>query len=150
MHTDENFGNKTQYHLSHPFPHRLTIYFYIPARFAAKNRAPEKRGNYFYTVPRFFSLPYFKIITQQSKKQNPAQRYSVRCAGYISPQTFWKDTKSVQVFWVICHLLWKLLMIYYSTQGWNKASKSCGPTPSFYRWSSWETNWLLQHTKGSN
>lgn len=54
---------------SSPFPHRLTIYFYIPARFAAKNRAPVKRGNNFCPVPRFFSLPYFKIITQQIKNK---------------------------------------------------------------------------------
>lgn len=44
------------------------IYFCIPLRFAAKNRASAKRGNDCCAVPWVFSLPYLKIITQQIQK----------------------------------------------------------------------------------
>jgi hypothetical protein len=37
-------------------------------RFAAKYRAPVKRGNNYWFVPGVFSLPYLKIITQQVQK----------------------------------------------------------------------------------
>lgn len=131
-HTDENSGNKTQYHLAaSPFPHTLTIYFCIPGRFAAKNRAPVKRGNNFYTVPGFFSLPYFKIITQFKKKSRTIVQCSMHWV-HITADILELNRINSSVLSNLPSLR-KLIMIHYSAGGWKKPSKSCGPTPSFYR-----------------
>lgn len=91
------------------------IYFCIPVRLAAKNRASVKRGNNCCAIPRVFSLPYLKTIAQQVQQRIQNNRTASHTAMHCSRELNWVHLKVA----VTCCLLSKCFLIYYSPGDWK-------------------------------